>query len=33
MDRTEMTKRLGSVPLFAQLEPHALELIAALERA
>jgi CRP-like cAMP-binding protein len=29
MDRTEMTTRLGSVPLFAQLEPHALELIAA----
>ncbi len=29
MDRAEMTKRLGSVPLFAQLEPHALELIAA----
>ena len=29
MDRNEMTKRLGSVPLFAQLEPHDLDLIAA----
>ena len=29
MDRTEMTRRLGSVPLFAHLEPHALDLVAA----
>jgi len=29
MDRNEMTKRLASVPLFAQLEPHDLDLVAA----
>jgi CRP-like cAMP-binding protein len=29
MDRTEMTKRLSSVPLFAHLESHALDLVAA----
>jgi CRP-like cAMP-binding protein len=29
MDRAEMTKRLNSVPLFAHLEPHALDLVAA----
>jgi CRP/FNR family cyclic AMP-dependent transcriptional regulator len=29
MDRSEMTKRLASVPLFARLEPHDLDLVAA----
>lgn len=29
MDRTEMIKRLGTVPLFVHLEPHDLELVAA----
>jgi CRP-like cAMP-binding protein len=29
MDRTEMTRRLASVPLFAHLEPHDLDQVAA----